>query len=103
MQVLGNLMHHVQLVSRMARATQTNLVEAFEAGDLSQNDWAKMVQTCRNCNWAGDCPDWLNRHNDISDAPENCLNRRRFAALKTREREEKESRIGRCNDRLGRD
>jgi len=86
MKVLGKLMDHVRLVARMAKATDTDLVGATQAGDLSQEDWARMVQTCRRCNWAGECGGWLDRHEATDCAPGTCLNRDRFAALKERER-----------------
>ncbi len=83
MQILGKLMKHVRLIGRMADATQTDLVQAAEQGDLSQEDWADMVQTCRTCGWAGSCRDWLETHDKVDCAPDPCLNRARFAELKT--------------------
>ena len=80
--VLGRIMTHVRLISRMARATKTDLVGAHEAGVLSQEDWADMVQTCRGCDWAGECEAWLDAHETLSCAPETCPNRARFAALR---------------------
>jgi Family of unknown function (DUF6455) len=84
MQSIGNLMDHVQLVARMARATRTDLVAAFDAGSLSQQDWADMVQTCRHCGWAARCSDWLDENDRIDCAPETCPNRDRFEWLKDR-------------------
>ena len=82
MKVLGKLMEHVRLVARMAKATDTDLVGASRSGDLSQEEWADIVQTCRRCKWAGDCGEWLDQNQQIACAPETCLNRDRFAALK---------------------
>lgn len=82
--VLGRVMKHVRLISRMARATETDLVGAHEAGDLSQEEWADMVQTCRTCGWAGECEAWLEAHETVACAPDTCLNRARFAALRQR-------------------
>ena len=82
--VLGQVMKHVRLISRMARATETDLVAAHEAGVLSQDEWAEMVQTCRRCDWAAECEGWLDAHDTASCAPETCLNRARFAALRQR-------------------
>jgi len=82
--VLGRIMKHVRLISRMARATETDLVGAHEAGTLSQEEWAEMVQTCRGCDWAAECEGWLDAHDTASCAPETCPNRARFAALKQR-------------------
>lgn len=83
MQILGKLMRHVRLVSGMAKSTETDLIGAVKAGDLTQDDWADMVQTCRKCSWAGDCPNWLAAHDKADGAPHTCLNRARFAALKS--------------------
>ena len=80
--VLGRIMKHVRLISRMAKVTETDLVGAHEAGVLSQEEWAEMVQTCRRCDWAGECEAWLEGHDTMSGAPETCLNRARFAALR---------------------
>lgn len=83
MQVLGNTMEHVRLVSRMAQATGTDLMGATQAGKLSQEEWADMVQTCRSCVWSERCPDWLACHERVDAAPDTCLNRAEFAALKS--------------------
>ncbi|GHH01639.1 DUF6455 family protein [Pseudodonghicola xiamenensis] len=79
--VLGNVMTHVRLVSRMARATGTDLVGAYRAGDLTQEAWVDMVQACRGCSWAGACGDWLEAHEYADRAPTECPNRGRFLDL----------------------
>jgi hypothetical protein len=78
MQSRGDLMAHVRLVSRMAQTTRADLVAAFEAGTLTQEDWAEMVQTCRGCAWAGRCPEWIDSHAGADSAPQRCLNRFRL-------------------------
>ncbi|MFT7596339.1 MAG: hypothetical protein ACI8R4_003674 [Paracoccaceae bacterium] len=83
MQVLGKLMRHVRLVAGMAKSTKTDLVGAAQAGDLSQEYWADMVQTCRKCSWASDCPNWLAEHETVAEAPDTCLNHDRFTQLKS--------------------
>jgi len=83
MQILGQLMRHVRLVAGMAKSTEIDLVGAVNAGDLTQKDWADMVQTCRKCSWAGDCPEWLAAHQNEDCAPDTCLNQARFGALKS--------------------
>lgn len=85
--VLGKTMDHVQLISRMARLTQTDLVGAAKAGDLSQKTWAEMVQSCRGCVDAKSCPAWLARNEDEVDVPGFCPNRDRFRALKALSRQ----------------
>lgn len=82
MRILGKLMHHVRLVSGMARATGTDLVAASRNGDLSQEDWAEMVQTCRKCAWAGRCVEWQDSQDGNASAPKPCLNRAKFEAIK---------------------
>ncbi|MEY8841917.1 DUF6455 family protein [Cribrihabitans sp. XS_ASV171] len=82
MRRLGSLMHHLRLVTRMGRATGTDLTGAYAEGRLDQDQWAGMVQSCRSCSWAGRCPEWLDGHESVKRAPKTCLNRTRFAALK---------------------
>lgn len=84
MTVLGKLMEHVRLVGRMARATGTDVVGAYEAGDLTQAEWAEMVQTCRSCTWAEHCGAWLDDNEAVACAPGTCLNRDRFEELRAR-------------------
>lgn len=82
MRVLGRVATHIRLIARMARATRTDLIAAMESGDLSPRGWADMVQTCRRCDWAGRCAEWLIVNDRAERAPDTCLNRTRFAALK---------------------
>lgn len=83
MKRMGKLMPHVHLVSRMAKSTGVDLARAAQEGDLTQAEWAGMVQRCRRCDWAEDCPDWLDAHPaGVECAPETCKNRARFAALR---------------------
>ncbi len=84
MKPLGNGNTHFWLVQRMAQATETDLVAAMERAELSQEDWAEMVQDCRGCDWAVGCKRWLDRHTDgaAEDAPEPCVNQARFQRLK---------------------
>lgn len=84
MQALGRLMKHFRLVMRMAQTTGTDVQGAMEDGTLPQEDWADMVQTCRQCGWSGKCEDWLDTHEEAGCAPENCLNRARFEAIRAR-------------------
>jgi len=93
MRTLGKLMHHLQLVSRMAKATQTDLVDAVSAGDINQNDWAEMVQTCRRCEWAGQCQSWLDHNAGSAEPPQSCLNRDQFRSLKAKARRRNSERV----------
>ncbi|NVO54424.1 hypothetical protein HW561_01295 [Rhodobacteraceae bacterium B1Z28] len=78
-------MTHLHLVRRMGQATGTDIVAAHRVGHLSQQDWADMIQFCRGCAWAMDCPKWLEENETISDAPKTCPNRVRFATVKARQ------------------
>lgn len=82
--VLGDIMDHVRLVGRMAKATGTDLVGAYEAGVLTQEEWAGIVQTCRGCTWSERCGEWLDGHEAVQCAPSTCLNRHKFKDLKAR-------------------
>ncbi|MBN8185351.1 MAG: hypothetical protein GYB50_05240 [Rhodobacteraceae bacterium] len=82
-QPLGDPQEHYWLVQRMAQANGTDLVLATDAGILTQEDWAGMVQRCRGCKWTDGCQRWLDRPEDaLRDTPEDCVNRAHFAALK---------------------
>ncbi|MDX2482425.1 MAG: DUF6455 family protein [Pseudodonghicola sp.] len=82
--VLGQIMAHVRLIGRMGKATDTDLIGAYEAGDLSQEEWAEMVQTCRSCDWADQCGAWIDRHGSAGEAPEHCPNRCKFKEVQAR-------------------
>jgi len=82
---LGEMMTHFRLALRMGRTTGTDIVAAHQKGHLTQQDWAEMIQQCRGCSWAQDCPDWLDVHESVTDAPHTCPNRNHFAALKAHE------------------
>lgn len=83
--VLGDTRKHLRLVAGMAKATDTDLVGAFEQGRLESEEWAEIVQTCRHCKWAGRCEEWLHDHSHVTCAPGTCLNRTRFTRLKALE------------------
>ena len=83
---LGKLMTHLRLVLRMGRATGVDVVAAHREGRLSHEDWAEMVQSCRACDWAGTCPEWLDEHERVCEAPETCPNRARLAELAARKK-----------------
>ena len=79
---LGKTMEHVRLVSRMAKAGQTDLVGAAEAGELSQPQWANIVEVCRRCPCVETCQNWLDKPDTENDIPKWCSNRDRFLALR---------------------
>jgi uncharacterized membrane protein YebE (DUF533 family) len=75
-------MDHVWLAQRMGRAADVDLGRAYADGQLTQKDWADIVQTCRGCSWAPQCDRWLARHDHEPCAPTTCLNRARFEELR---------------------
>ncbi len=80
---LGDEVDHIWLVQRMAKTAQVDLTEAFEAGDLTSEDWSAMIERCRGCAWAEGCDDWLSVPGQVAEIPpEPCLNRARMAALR---------------------
>ena len=40
---------HYWLAKRMAKTTGADLVAAYQAGELGQEEWAQMVHKCRGC------------------------------------------------------
>ncbi len=84
---LGEIMTHLRLVLRMGQATGTDLVTAHRQGHLTQKDWADMIQCCRGCGWANQCPDWLDQHVTATCTPQTCRNQKRFAVLKSMQRQ----------------
>ncbi len=85
---LGNIMTHFRLVLRMGQTTGADLVHAHRSGKLSQEEWAEMIQFCRGCSSAQDCPEWMDRQAAGADAPQTCPNRAKFAALKAAQSEQ---------------
>lgn len=84
MKPLGDQNTHLWLVQKMAKATETDLVAAMERANLTNADWAEMVQDCRHCDWTAGCKRWLGRQEGAADhAPEPCRNKDRFEALKS--------------------
>lgn len=73
MQPLGDAMYHLQLLARMGQALEVDLIQAFEAGDLSAEDWAAMVQSCRGCTMPEDCQHWLEVRERQADGRKDAL------------------------------
>jgi hypothetical protein len=78
---LGDRKRHYWLAKRMAKATGADIVGAHATGALPQEEWARMVQTCRGCDWTDGCQRWLQANPAASDAPAACPNCGRFADL----------------------
>lgn len=82
MHSMGSIMRHWRLVSGMAKATDTDLVRAYQDGSLSAETWSQMVTSCRGCDWADGCVGWLDTHESADQPPHSCPNRARFAVLR---------------------
>ena len=85
MKPLGDQNRHFWLAQRMAKLTETDLVRAMEAAQLTQEDWASMVQECRSCDWTTGCKKFLAKQagEPVEAAPDTCCNQQKFEALKT--------------------
>lgn len=81
MQKLGDPRTHLRLMCRMGKQAGVDLVQAHQTGQLSQADWAEMVQACRACSWGTDCEGWLDRSPPAGETPETCPNASRFLLL----------------------
>lgn len=80
---LGDPNRHYWLMQRMLKRTGTDALTPFAEGELTQQDWAALVQTCRGCDNAQGCRTWLGALAPATrDAPAFCANAERFAALR---------------------
>ena len=82
MKPLGDRKRHYWLAQRMAKTTETDLVGAHAAGDLSQEKWAEMVESCRGCDWIEGCERWLAKPENAGEVPGSCPNCGTFLELK---------------------
>lgn len=72
---LGPMKKHYWLAQTMAKASGADLVQAFDDGRLSQEDWATMVHRCRSCTWAQQCKCWLSDQDwGALTVPDDCVN-----------------------------
>lgn len=73
---IGDTGVHYWLVQRMAKTCGVDTADASRSGQLDQNAWADMVQTCRGCRWTEGCTRWLDKPDHVAaeEPPENCLN-----------------------------
>lgn len=82
MRPLGPQRDHYWLALSMAKATGVDLQAAIDAGRFSQEKWAATVHRCRGCEWAGDCPHWLQENAEHDAAPDTCVNAKLFTSLR---------------------
>jgi hypothetical protein len=79
---LGEARTHYWLALGMAQTVGLDLQAEIDAGRFTQADWADTVQRCRGCDWADECPSWMQRqHDGAARAPGECRNAARFNAL----------------------
>ena len=74
MHPLGDALYHLRLLGLMGKTTEADLVAAFEAGRISSEDWADMVNRCRACEGIETCERWLATHESAEEAPGCCKN-----------------------------
>lgn len=83
--VLGPRRDHFWKLQNMLRVTGTDAVGAFSQGQLSPEDWAGMVETCRGCNWVTQCSRYMARERlegRVREAPSDCPNERILTNLR---------------------
>lgn len=68
MKPLGETRTHYWLTQDMAKAVGVDLCDAFNGEELTQRDYADLVQSCRGCTCVKACQDWLDRL-DPSERP----------------------------------
>ena len=85
MKPLGDRKRHYWLAQRMAKTSGTDLVSVYAAGDLSQKQWAGMVEACRGCDWIEACERWLAKTEAADEVPSSCPNCGAFMELKEAE------------------
>ncbi len=73
---------HADLVGRMTKTLDIDLVEATQRGQLPEEALRSVVYACAGCNKTGDCVDWLDDHADgAGTAPDYCRNKALFDRL----------------------
>ncbi|WP_417700843.1 DUF6455 family protein [Pseudophaeobacter sp.] len=69
MHPLGEPMQHLHLLTRMGKALGVDLTEAFHRGEISAEDWAGMITSCRGCDAPEGCRRWLDAQERARGAP----------------------------------
>ena len=83
MKPLGETNSHVMKVRAMAKAAGADLEAASTSGELTQEEWARIVARCRSCTWDEGCAKFLAQgcREVPVEIPEGCVNRERLAIL----------------------
>jgi hypothetical protein len=82
MQTLGNARDHFWRVIGMANATQVDLSTALDEGAINIDEYAGMITGCQGCEKVDACDRLLAQKPQLDQAPDYCLNRTTFAALR---------------------
>lgn len=90
MKPLGDAHDHVMKVRAMAKSAGVDLEAASDCGDLTQEEWAQIVEQCRNCDWDEGCARFLAQGcSEVPvEVPEGCVNRARLMELAARDGED---------------
>ena len=83
---LGDARKHYWLALEMSRTVGLDLQSELDAGRIGHGDWSDMVTRCRGCDWAGQCPSWMEAARAAGNpegvqAPGACANSARFNAM----------------------
>ncbi len=84
MKPLGDERLHLRLLEEMSQTVGTDLVQAYQDGLLSNEDWAEMIQLCRGCAEPEKCQKWLASRETAAQTPEYCSNLEQLSGLKNR-------------------
>lgn len=74
---LGPRNSHYWKLQQMLRVVGADAAAAFDDGELSSEEWAGMVETCRGCDWVAGCSRYMARQRlegAQDEAPETCPN-----------------------------
>ena len=82
MQTLGDPREHFWRVIKMAKANAVDLSTALDEGQIDIAAYADMIERCRGCPDVGRCDRDLAPMPQLDEAPDYCVNKDVFAALK---------------------
>jgi|AACY02.2.fsa_nt_gi hypothetical protein len=89
MKPLGARKRHFWLLQGMLRRSGADAVSAFAEGDLTPEDWAALVESCRACSAPCACRAFLDDPTARREnPPPYCRNAQRLAELPRRAEEE---------------
>ncbi len=82
MQTLGDAREHFWRVIKMAKACEVDLSTALDEEQIDITQYSDMITGCRGCTQVGKCDRLLAQVENLSQAPEYCVNRETFAQLR---------------------